>query len=206
MKGGADRIELCSSLNEGGLTPSAGLMQATAQTGIPCHAMIRPHSGDFKYDPHEIGIMAQDISNAHLYNLSGVVFGIEDGSGNLDTKSLGCLMDEAKSLNTTLQRVVDRISNRLSAIHQAIELGFDRVLTSGGAQDANTAATEIAKIARHARDSIIFMPGSGINAKNVGNIAQVTTSKRMSCVLQYQARRALSQLIHRKVRPHHKPR
>ena len=87
MKVGADRIELCSSLNEGGLTPSAGLMQAAAQTGIPFHAMIRPHPGDFNYDPHDIEIMAHDISIAHFYNLSRVVFGIEDGSGNLDTKS-----------------------------------------------------------------------------------------------------------------------
>ena len=69
--------------------------------------------------------MAHDISSAHFYNLSGVVFGIEDGSGNLDKKSVVCLMDEAKGLNTTLHRVVDRISHRLRAIGQAIELGFD---------------------------------------------------------------------------------
>ena len=76
MKVGANRIELCSSLNEGGLKPSVGLMQAAAQTGIPFHAMIRPHPGDVNYDPHDIEIMAHDISNAHFFKLSGVVFGI----------------------------------------------------------------------------------------------------------------------------------
>jgi copper homeostasis protein len=68
-KGGADRIELCSSFTEGGLTPSAGLMQAAAQIGIPSHVMIRPRNGDFNYDRHDIEIMAHDISNVHLYNL-----------------------------------------------------------------------------------------------------------------------------------------
>ena len=66
IQGGADRIELCCSLNEGGLTPSAGLMQAAAQTGISCHAMIRPHAGDFNYDPHEFEITAHDISSANF--------------------------------------------------------------------------------------------------------------------------------------------
>ncbi len=138
-------------------------MQAAAQTEISCHAMMRPHAGDFNYDPHDIEIIAHDISNAHFYNLSGVVFGIEDGSGNLDTKSLACLMDQANGLNTTLHRLVDRISNRLRAIGQAIVLGFDRILTSGGAQDAETGATEIAKMVRHAGAAIIITPGGGIN-------------------------------------------
>ena len=87
--------------------------------------MIRPHAGDFNYDPHDIEIIAHDISNAHFYNLSGVVFGIEDGSGNLDTKSLVCLMDQANGLNTTQHRLVHRISNQLRAICQAIALAFD---------------------------------------------------------------------------------
>src|SRR6056300_1646603 len=94
-KGGADRIELCSSLSEGGLTPSAGLMQAAAQAGFPCHVMIRPRASDFNYNPRDIEIMAHDISTARSYNLSGVVFGIEDGDGQLDIKSLGRLKDKA---------------------------------------------------------------------------------------------------------------
>ena len=85
-------------------------------------------------------------------------------------------MDEAKGLNTTLHRVVDRISNLLRAIGQAIELGFDRILTSSGAQDAETGVVEIAKIMRHYAATIIIMPGGGINAKNVGKIGQITNA------------------------------
>ena len=123
-KGGADRIELCSSLNEGGLTPSAGLMQAAAQAGLPCHVMIRPRAGDFNYNPHDIEIMEHDISTARSYNLSGVVFGVEDGDGKLDIKSLGRLMDKASGLDATLHRVVDVITDRLrdAALHLNLTL------------------------------------------------------------------------------------
>ena len=130
--------------------------------------------------------MAHDISSAHFYNQSGVVFEIEDRSGNSDTKSLVCLMDESKGLNTTLHHVVDRISNRLIAIGQTIKLGFDRILTSGGAQDAETGATEIAKMVRHASAAIIIMPGGGINAQNVGKISQITNASEFhaSCSIE----------------------
>lgn len=176
-KGGADRIELCSSLSEGGLTPSAGLMQAAAQAGLPCHVMIRPRAGDFNYDPHNIEIMAHDISTARSCNLSGVVFGIEDGAGNLDKKSLGRLMEEASGLDTTLHRVVDVITDRLRAIDMAVELGFSRILTSGGAQNADIGASEIAKMVQQAGEAIIIMPGGGITAENVAHISKATGAK-----------------------------
>lgn len=176
-KGGADRIELCSSLSEGGLTPSAGLMQAAAQAGLPCHVMIRPRAGDFNYDPHNIEIMAHDISTARSYNLSGVVFGIEDGAGNLDIKSLGRLIEEASGLDTTLNRVVDVITDRLRAIDMAVELGFSRILTSGGAQNADIGASEIAKMVQQAGEAIIIMPGGGITAENVAHISKATGAK-----------------------------
>ena len=176
-KGGADRIELCSSLSEGGLTPSAGLMQAAAQAGLPCHVMIRPRAGDFNYDPHDIEIMAHDISTARSYNLSGVVFGIEDGAGNLDIKSLGRLIEEASGLDTTLNRVVDVITDRLRAIDMAVELGFSRILTSGGAQNADIGASEIAKMVQQAGEAIIIMPGGGITAENVAHISKATGAK-----------------------------
>mgnify|MGYP001585125036 FL=1 len=184
-KGGADRIELCSSLTEGGLTPSAGLMQAAAQIGIPCHVMIRPRNGDFNYDRHDIEIMAHDISNVHLYNLNGVVFGIEDGSGNLDTTALGYLMDEAKGLNTTLHRVVDVIADRMRAVDVAVKLGFDRILTSGGAQNADFGTAEIAKMVQHAGEAIIIMPGGGITPRNVAQISRATGTNEFhaSCSL-----------------------
>jgi len=186
VEGGADRIELCSSLSEGGLTPSAGLMKAAAQIGIPCHVMIRPRTGDFKYCRHEIEIMSHDISNAHFYNLSGVVFGVEDGSGNLDTKSIAYLMDQARGLDPTLHRVIDVISDRLRAIDQAIELGFDRILTSGGAHDAVTGATEIAKMVRHAHSAIKIIPGGGISTKNVSEIFKITNASEFhaSCSIE----------------------
>lgn len=190
VEGGADRIELCSSLSEGGLTPSAGLMQAAAQTGIPCHVMIRPRTGDFKYCRHEIEIMSHDISNAHFYNLNGVVFGVEDGSGNLDTKSIAYLMDQARGLDTTLHRVVDVISDRFHAIDQAVEFGFNRILTSGGAHNAVAGASEIAKMVEHAGGQIIIMPGGGINSRNVAKISQLTNTSdfHASCSMEKKVR------------------
>ncbi len=188
--GGADRIELCASLSEGGLTPSAGLMQAAALSGIPCHAMIRPRAGDFTCSQHDIEIMAHDISAARTFGLSGVVFGIEDGSGGLDVRSLGRLMDEASGLDTTLHRVVDVVSDRMRAIDVAIELGFDRILTSGGAQDAEAGAAEIAAMVRHAGDAITIMPGSGITARNAAGIARATGAREFhaSCSVEKEAR------------------
>jgi len=190
VEGGADRIELCSSLSEGGLTPSAGLMKAAAQTGIPCNVMIRPRTGDFKYCRHEIEIMSHDISNAHFYNLNGVVFGVEDGSGNLDTKSIAYLMDQARGLDTTLHRVVDVISARFHAIDQAVEFGFNRILTSGGAHNAVAGASEIAKMVEHADDQIIIMPGGGINSRNVAKISQLTNTSdfHASCSIEKKVR------------------
>jgi len=190
VEGGADRIELCSSLSEGGLTPSAGLMKAAAQTGIPCNVMIRPRTGDFKYCRHEIEIMSHDISNAHFYNLNGVVFGVEDGSGNLDTKSIAYLMDQARGLDTTLHRVVDVISDRFHAIDQAVEFGFNRILTSGGAHNAAAGASEIAKMVEHADDQIIIMPGGGINSRNVAKISQLTNTSdfHASCSIEKKVR------------------
>ena len=93
-------------------------------------------------------------------------------------------MDQAESLDTTLHRAVDRISNRFRAIDQAIELGFDRILTSSGAQDAETGATEIAKMLRHTSDVVIITPGGGINAKKCGQNRPDYERKRISCVLQ----------------------
>ncbi|MEK9570623.1 MAG: copper homeostasis protein CutC [Paracoccaceae bacterium] len=190
VEGGADRIELCSSLSEGGLTPSAGLMKAAAQTGIPCNVMIRPRTGDFKYCRHEIEIMSHDISNAHFYNLNGVVFGVEDGSGNLDTKSIAYLMDQARGLDTTLHRVVDVISDRFHAIDQAVEFGFNQILTSGGAHNAVAGASEIAKMVEHADDQIIIMPGGGINSRNVAKISQLTNTSdfHASCSIEKKVR------------------
>ena len=172
-KGGADRIELCSSLSEGGLTPSAGLMQAAAQAGLPCHVMIRPRAGDFNYDPHDIEIMAHDISTARSYNLSGVVFGIEDGAGNLDIQSLGRLMEEASGLDTTLHRWLMLLQTDCALLMWP-ELGFDRILTSGGAQNADTGASEIAKMVQYAGEAINIMPGGGITAENVARIFKAT--------------------------------
>ena len=179
-----------ANLCEGGLTPSAGLMQAAAQTGIPCHVMIRPRTGDFKYCRHEIEIMSHDISNAHFYNLNGVVFGVEDGSGNLDTKSIAYLMDQARGLDTTLNRVVDVISDRFHAIDQAVEFGFNRILTSGGAHNAVAGASEIAKMVEHAGDQIIIMPGGGINSRNVAKISQLTNTSdfHASCSIEKKVR------------------
>ena len=134
--GGADRVELCAALSEGGLTPSAGLMRAAAGLGIPAVAMIRPRSGLFHFSEDEIGIMLADVECARTTGLAGVVLGVQGADGALDAAALARLCEAAAGMETSLHRVIDVVPDIFEALEQAIALGFARVLTSGGAAEA----------------------------------------------------------------------
>ena len=110
--GGADQVELCSSLAEGGLTPSAGLMQAAAEIGMTCHVMIRPRAGDFRYSPQEVDVMLHDIAAAQQFGHAGVVLGAENAEGALDLNLLDRLVAASEGLDKTLHRVVDVVADR----------------------------------------------------------------------------------------------
>lgn len=164
------RIELCSSLELGGLTPSLGLIRQCAQIpDIETHVMIRPRAGDFVYSESEIGIMVSDIRAAAESGALGVVFGALTNENQLDLTSLSDLTKEARAngLEITFHRAFDLTSDPINAMKSLIELQFDRILTSGQKPNAVEGIDLIRKLSEHSKGLIQLMAGSGVNAENV---------------------------------------
>jgi copper homeostasis protein len=163
-----NRVELCSALDLGGLTPSSGLIQECAQH-IETHVMIRPRAGDFVYSDEELTIMMQDICQAKHNGAAGVVFGCLDHTNSIDAAACKALVNIANeiSLDCTFHRAIDFVSEPLSTLAQLIELGFNRVLTYGGKATAPEGMGEIKKFVEIAQSNIEIMAGSGINASNI---------------------------------------
>ncbi|MCG6903168.1 MAG: copper homeostasis protein CutC [Rhodobacter sp.] len=182
-RGGAGRIELCSSLSEGGLTPSAGLMQAAAGLPVPCYAMIRPRSGLFDFTEDDALIMLSDIDAVRSAGLAGVVLGAQDAGGALQLDLLTRLTRRAQGLGRTLHRVIDVVPDPLAALDQAIALGFERVLTSGARPEAPDGTDLIAEMIARARGRIRVMPGCGLTPQNVAQVIRATgaTEVHASC-------------------------
>lgn len=166
VEGGADRIELCSALALGGLTPSAGLMEVAATFDIPCNAMIRPRAGDFVYSEEEIDVMLADIVAARNAGLAGVVLGASLPDGRLDRFVLETLAKAANGLDLTLHRAFDLVPDFTEAVEIAVKLGFSRILTSGGARTAIEGRQGLAQAIAAASGRISIMPGSGVSADN----------------------------------------
>ncbi|MFN4154502.1 MAG: copper homeostasis protein CutC [Paracoccaceae bacterium] len=167
VRGGAGRIELCSALDLGGLTPSVGMMRRAAGVGVPIYAMIRPRPGHFVWSPDEIALMETDIEAAFAAGMQGVVLGASRPDGQLDTDVLGLLIARAERMGLTLNRCFDLVPDFSDALEQAIELGFHRVLTSGGARTAAEGAERLASLMAQAAGRVIVMPGSGVSAETL---------------------------------------
>ena len=177
VEGGADRVELCSALALGGLTPSFGLMEIAGTFDIPCNAMIRPHAGDFVYSEEEIDVMLADIEAARNAGLSGVVLGASLPDGRLDRMVLPTLAKAAEGLDMTLHRAFDLVPSIPEAVEIAVKLGFSRVLTSGGARTAMEGLTGLKQAIAVANGRISIMPGSGISAENAREILRLGVSE-----------------------------
>ncbi|MBJ7577661.1 copper homeostasis protein CutC [Devosia sp. MC532] len=169
VEGGADRIELCSSLEYGGLTPFAGLAKLASSTPIPVRMMVRPRAGDFVFDDYELAIMISDIETARTNKL-GVVLGASLPSGALDMRRLEILCQMAGDTPRTLHRCVDLVPDVQEAVEQAIALGFDTILTSGRQLSAEAGIEDIAKMHEAAKGRITIMPGSGVSSLNARRI------------------------------------
>lgn len=175
QKEGADRIELCQSLNEGGLTPSAGTLKAVREAlSIEIHVLIRPRSGDFCYSEIELTEMKADIKYVKELGIDGVVFGILDLDGNIDKAACTELISIARPLTLTFHRAFDMCKEPIKALNDIIELGFDRLLTSGQENKAIEGIQLIKKLVDYADDRIVIMAGSGINAENIQQIITET--------------------------------
>ncbi len=174
MQGGAGRVELCSSLSEGGLTPSAGLMQAASSLPIPCYAMIRPRCGLFHFSDAETEIMLLDIATARDAGLAGVVLGAQADDDSLNLPMLAKLVEASGPLGKTLHRVIDVVPDPFLALDQAVLLGFDRVLTSGAKPTAPEGAAMIKQMMTRAGGALSVMPGCGLSSENVADVMRQT--------------------------------
>ena len=172
---GAHRIELCDNPGEGGTTPSYGLLKAARQAVIiDLFPIIRPRGGDFFYSDDEFDIMKTDIKVCKDVGCDGVVFGILNGDATIDTKRCKILVQLAYPMSVTFHRAFDRVINPTQALEDVIECGFERILTSGFYPAAQEGKENLKKLIELAQERIIIMPGSGIRAQNVLEIAQHT--------------------------------
>jgi len=168
------RIELCAALSVGGLTPSAGLMRQAADSSVPVYAMIRPRAGDFVFAPDEEAIMLADIAVARESGLAGVVLGASRADGTLDEAMLARLSDACGSLGRTLHRAFDLVPDPLASMEVAIRLGFERILTSGGAPAASDGAGTLRALVQASAGRIDIMAGSGVRPENVAALLHET--------------------------------
>ena len=175
QKGGAQRVELCENSTEGGTTPSMGTISISRkQLHIKLFVMIRPRGGDFLYSMNEFAAMQADIEYCKKIGVDGVVFGILNSNGSVDTHRCKMLTNLAKPMSVTFHRAFDRTSNSLKAIEDIISCGFDRILTSGLKPTAIEGVNFIADLIKNANGRIIIMPGGGIRKENVTQIKQIT--------------------------------
>ncbi|MFY9741303.1 MAG: copper homeostasis protein CutC [Candidatus Sulfotelmatobacter sp.] len=173
--GGADRVELCSNLLEGGTTPSAGMMEAVrSRLKVGVQVMIRPRGGDFCYTEEEFEIMRRDLLAAKNTGADGVVLGILKSDGGVDVVRTRELVELARPLQVTFHRAFDCSLDLMHALDDVICAGADRILTSGGKQTAVEAVPLIAKLVRSAQERITIMACGGIAAANVSMIIRET--------------------------------
>lgn len=174
--GGADRVELCAGIPEGGTTPSYGDI-ATARellTHTRLHVIIRPRGGDFLYTPLEQRIMLKDIENARRLGADGVVFGCLTPEGDIDIALMKQLLEAAQGMSVTFHRAFDVCRQPKQALETLIQLGCHRILTSGAQPTAEQGIPLLKELQAQADGRIILLAGCGVNENNIARIASET--------------------------------
>ena len=193
-RGGADRLELCGNMFEGGTTPSYGVLElAREKVNAPIYAMVRPRGGDFCYDDIEFEIMKKEIKLMKELKIDGIVFGILTKEGNVDKERCSQLLDLWGSSRATFHRAIDVSSDLNKACEDIISLSFERILTSGGEANVMSGIIKLKELVEKYNDKIIIMPGSGINERNIeyikdtvkANEYHMTANKTVNSLMEY---------------------
>lgn len=178
FRAGADRIELCSNLELGGTTPGPGsLIASREKLNIPIHVLIRPRAGDFVYQSSEIEEMKRTIQFCREIKIEGIVMGFLTPEGKVDRDLTLQMADHAQGMDLTFHRAFDQVIDQEEALETIIDLGFDRILTSGGMPTVPEGIRQIANLIRQADERIIVMPGGGINNFNFKDVAEHTGAR-----------------------------
>lgn len=198
---GADRIELCANLQNGGTTPSIGMIEVCSRrTQIPINVLIRPRGGDFLYTDDEFEEIKIEIQKSKEYRINGIVCGILTKEGEIDIERTKELVELSRPLEFTFHRAFDLSSDYKRSLHDVILTGADRILTSGMKRTAYEGKEILADLVREAGDSIIIMPGSGINEGNIkelyndirANEYHFSASKRVDSQMEFRRENVLS--------------
>jgi copper homeostasis protein len=179
-KGGAQRVELCCALLEGGLTPSAGAIAlARKRLRIGLNVIIRPRGGDFLYTDAEHEVMLRDIGAARELGADGVVIGALTPSGNVDTARTRELAERARPMSVTFHRAFDMTRDPFAALEALVGLGIDRVLTSGQEESAMEGLDLLRELVARASDRIVVMVCGNLTEKNIERVARETKAKEL---------------------------
>lgn len=177
IKGGADCAELCEALETGGLTPSFGTLMKLSEPEFPIRVLIRCRQGNYIYNDDEIDIMCEDIKMVKNLGFEGVVIGALNAKGEIDIPAIKRMMKAGDGMKFTFHRAIDACKNPFEAMQLLIDLGFDKVLTSGCKPTAYEGVEMIREMQNRFGDKINVMAGGGINVKNVDAIIKETGIK-----------------------------
>jgi len=170
--GGAHRIELCSALSEGGLTPSHALIEAAVRrSALPVYVMLRPRGGGYVYSAAEFALMEADLLHARALRVSGFVAGVLDAHGNVDRPRMRRLVELADGREVTFHRAFDETDDLDAALEHVIDCGCRRLLTSGGATDVETGAERLRALQQRAAGRIAVAAGGGLRLRNARYVA-----------------------------------
>lgn len=190
--GGAGRIELCTGLELGGLTPSHGQIALVRErVGLPLYVLVRPRAGDFLYSDLEIETMRRDIEACAALGCDGVVIGALDADGDVDRARCRALVEVAGRMGVTFHRAFDMTRDPSRALEDVIALGAKRVLSSGGARSALEGAARIHALVEQAGERLVVMPGAGIRPCNVGTLRELTGAREFHASAKHDAPSAM---------------
>lgn len=176
FEGGATRVEICTALAMGGLTPPASVLDDTRglSGSLKRHVLVRPRAGDFLYSDREFEQMLADVDSRGVREADGVVFGILDADGNVDVARCRAIIERCAGMSFTFHRAFDMVRDPFRALEDVISCGFDRILTSGCAPTAEKGIPLLRRLREMAGDRIIIMAGGGVNASNAGRLIRET--------------------------------